>query len=582
MGEYDSGEKGVVFGVLLIAVLSSMPLFTNYLLSSSDDMSFHLMRIEGLAQGLREEIFPVRMQQLWLNGHGYPVSIMYGDFLLYVPALLRLVGFPLQTVFKIYVFMINLATACIAYRCGKRVSGDYKIGLVVSMLYTFSVYRLINLYYRSALGEYTGMAFLPLVFLGLWQLFESSSKEERRHSLMILLASYTLILESHLLSFLMAVVFSGLYCLLNWKAFVKNIVSLVQTGVVTVFLNSWFLVPLIDYLRNQPMNPIDSDRFHMQEWGLLIPQLFQMNSTSTENIGYFPAGDGILQERLMGVGMPFALIILLFLRGVFVHGIAYRSACSKKGWKSQVRMFVLMMLSVWMTCCFFPWLKIEGTPRIGSLLAPYQFAWRFTQMALTFGLFFGAYVLKSSSSFLGKNRCEIVLMLLCAVAVITGLGCVEARLAGSVPLRITSAGGMDTRSAIANGEYLPGETYSQLINADGPEAEEGCEIINYERFGNTMRVSYSNPMEKEAYIKVPFLSYRGYRVIDEQTKYGYNVTLDYQNVIMVIVPPNYAGTFLVYSEVPRSWHYAEAVTLLTLIGLAAGWIICKRAKGKIL
>ena len=55
-------------------------------------------------------------------------------------------------------------------------SGNYRIGIVMSLLYTLSGYRLTNAIYRAAVGELTAIAFIPLVFLGLWQLFQEDDK----------------------------------------------------------------------------------------------------------------------------------------------------------------------------------------------------------------------------------------------------------------------------------------------------------------------------------------------------------------------------------------------------------------------
>ena len=49
------------------------------------DMAFHLLRIEGIAQELKNGSFPARIHSLSLYGYGYPVSIFYGDILLYLP-----------------------------------------------------------------------------------------------------------------------------------------------------------------------------------------------------------------------------------------------------------------------------------------------------------------------------------------------------------------------------------------------------------------------------------------------------------------------------------------------------------------
>ena len=90
-------ESANVWGALLAgACVASFPCF-GYYLPDGFDLNFHLMRIEEIAGELKNLQFPVRMQTGWLGGYGYPVSIFYGDTLLYIPAVLRLIGFPLQT-----------------------------------------------------------------------------------------------------------------------------------------------------------------------------------------------------------------------------------------------------------------------------------------------------------------------------------------------------------------------------------------------------------------------------------------------------------------------------------------------------
>lgn len=79
------------FVLTVITVISSIPLLSRTLLWGAD-LEFHLFRIEGIAQGLRDGQFPVLMQTVQVGGYGYPVSVMYGDALLYIPALLHLMG----------------------------------------------------------------------------------------------------------------------------------------------------------------------------------------------------------------------------------------------------------------------------------------------------------------------------------------------------------------------------------------------------------------------------------------------------------------------------------------------------------
>ena len=50
-----------------------------------------------------------------MEGYGYPISVYYGDILLYIPALLRLMGFSVTQCFKFYILMINIGTVVCSY-----------------------------------------------------------------------------------------------------------------------------------------------------------------------------------------------------------------------------------------------------------------------------------------------------------------------------------------------------------------------------------------------------------------------------------------------------------------------------------
>ena len=101
----------------LLILLSGIPLMADYFYADAHDLAFHLMRIEGLKEELLNGSFPVRMQTYWLNGYGYPVSIFYGDLLLYIPAVLRIFGVSVLASYNIYVLLINAGTVFISYFC---------------------------------------------------------------------------------------------------------------------------------------------------------------------------------------------------------------------------------------------------------------------------------------------------------------------------------------------------------------------------------------------------------------------------------------------------------------------------------
>lgn len=129
--------------ILAITAFACLPLGLGYL-TNAHDLSIHLARIEGLKAGLLAGQFPVRMDPALLDDRGYPFSLMYADLLLYPAAVLRILGFSLQAVYKLYVAAITLATALVTRYVLRKMLGSEQLALLGTALYVLSFYRLIN------------------------------------------------------------------------------------------------------------------------------------------------------------------------------------------------------------------------------------------------------------------------------------------------------------------------------------------------------------------------------------------------------------------------------------------------------
>ena len=235
-------------GVILFIV--EIPMMLDYI-PYGDDISFHTYRLEELSEGLRSGMFPVKIQPGWFNGYGYAVGVFYGDLLLYIPAFIRMVGFPLRFAYKLYVLMINCITVVGSYYCFRRISNRKYVGLIASALYSLAIYRLDDLYNRAAVGEYTAMAFLPLIVLGFWMIY-SSEHERHRYGWIYLTIGVSGVIEAHVLSVLMVMIFCILFCFLMWKKTFtsKTLFQFIKVVISTLLLNLWFIVPFFDYYKN--------------------------------------------------------------------------------------------------------------------------------------------------------------------------------------------------------------------------------------------------------------------------------------------------------------------------------------------
>ena len=576
-GAWSVEKRGSVLCIGLIVLFACVPLMTNYLLSGQD-LTFHLMRIEGLAEGLKQGQFPVKMQPVWLNDYGYPVSIMYGDLFLYVPAVLRIIGFSLQASYKIYLVMIQIITAINTYLCCKEIAEDRKLGVVGCFLYVFATNRMTNIYYRAAVGEYTALAFLPLVFLGLFYLLgeKERTKAEQKKVFFLLVMGYTFMLESHMLSFNIAIVFSIIYCLFHFKKFLQNFWFLVKTALITIGLNLGFLVPMADYMISHDMKVKYASQIeNMQEHGLFLSQLFQMFRFPVSLSGNVMNGVG--GDMAIGIGLAYMLMLALFVWELCCCFWRKKKGLANEGMiqTEPVRIFVIFLLCLVMSCYFFPWHAISKIPVLGSILTPYQFAWRFIGIATFLGVILTMYALKALEKLTDRTIKVAAIVVLGTLTLIGSQYLMDNKVSDSTArTKVTSSASIYTAGAVANGEYLFVENSAMAIidQQPVPADETAVSITSYEKKNSRISMECENLTDEVQQVKVSFLDYKGFAATDKTTGEKLDTTCDEQHILTVLLPAGYQGTVQVCFRQPWYWRVAEIVSLAVLIALFVyGW-----------
>ena len=576
-GAWSVEKRGSVLCIGLIVLFACVPLMTNYLLSGQD-LTFHLMRIEGLAEGLKQGQFPVKMQPVWLNDYGYPVSIMYGDLFLYVPAVLRIIGFSLQASYKIYLVMIQIITAINTYLCCKEIAEDRKLGVVGCFLYVFATNRMTNIYYRAAVGEYTALAFLPLVFLGLFYLLgeKERTRAEQKKVFFLLVMGYTFMLESHMLSFNIAIVFSIIYCLFHFKKFLQNFWFLVKTALITIGLNFVFLVPMADYMISHDMKvKFASQIENMQEHGLFLSQLFQMFRFPVSLSGNVMNGVG--GDMAIGIGLAYMLMLALFVWELCCCFWRKKKGLANEGMiqTESVRIFVIFLLCLVMSCYFFPWHAIGKIPVLGSILTPYQFAWRFIGIATFLGVILTMYALKVLEKLTDRTIKVAAIVVLGTLTLIGSQYLMDNKVSDSTArTKVTSSASIYTAGAVANGEYLFVENSAMAIidQQPVPADETAVSITSYEKKNSRISMECENLTDEVQQVKVSFLDYKGFVATDKTTGEKLDTTCDEQHILTVLLPADYQGTVQVCFRQPWYWRVAEIVSLAVLIALFVyGW-----------
>lgn len=211
--KWEDNNRIIIPVLVIVAFLLGLPLYQPGIVGGID-LPFHMNRIEGIYEGLKEGQFPVRIQPGWLNGYGYAVSVFYGDILLYFPAVLRLVGFSLQDAMKAYLIAVNFLTVFAAYFSFRKCLWCNEAALTAAVLYAGAGDRLVRFYDSSQIGAVSAMIFYPVVFAGLYLLFTREKQGRDDRTWLWLLTGFSGLLMTHLLSCIMIGIFAAVSCIL--------------------------------------------------------------------------------------------------------------------------------------------------------------------------------------------------------------------------------------------------------------------------------------------------------------------------------------------------------------------------------
>lgn len=577
----ENVQKTVVFGIGLITLFASLPLMTDYIISSGD-VGYHLMRIEGLKDGILSGQFPVRIAPKWLQDYGYADAVFYGQTLLLPAAFFRMIGFTVTTSYRLFILCMNLATAWLAYYCFRRIFDNPYIGLLCSTLHTLSVYRLYKLYMRGSLGEALGMMFLPLIVYGFWRIFTEDHKAKAyRWCFIPLTIGFTGILQTHLLTCELVGGFTILLCILLWKRVFRRETfwALAKTVIFSVLLTAWFLIPFLDYMGTGDFMIHHAYERTIQDRGLYLAHLFTVYPFSGNNV--FPAEQGMVDA--MPVGTGFALLVCLLLWCYLL--VLGKKTIQDRG-KLNVEYRVLgniglgfAVLAMWMSLNAFPWNSIQFLHRItATLVSSLQFPERLLMIACICAVLVAGVLACWAWNQEQKSWRIAFCGVMTGLTVLTSLLLLDDFVHSSSFVRIYNPEGMGS-GYIAGQEYLPYGTDAGQLSYRAPIASGDVELEGYEKGPLTVEVSCIN-YGAEGSLNLPLLYYKGYRAYDVDTKEALEVYDGENHTVHVKVPEGYEGTIRTTFVSPWYWRVAEAISLLSGIGLALRYHSMKRISDK--
>lgn len=566
----EKRDRATVMALFVITATASIPLFCRGLLGGAD-LTYHLQRIEGVAQSLKNGQFPVRIEPQWLYDHGYANGIFYCNSLLYIPGILRLLGFTVTASYKVYCVLLNLFTAAVSLYCFGKVMQNRRIGVFCSALYTLSCPRIYKFMMVAAVGEGSAMSFLPLVFYGMYRVFtEDSEAPEYRRAWIPAALGYAGLMQTHVLTCEVTGFLTLIVCLICFRSVLRKKVfgALVKAALGAVGLSLWYLVPFLDYFFTQDMHIRHVSGRTIQERGLYFRQLF-VNHWSVRKLEMLEQY-GMTQTEQISAGLLFMVLLGIFLV-LWIAGRWHRKEVQNTVAKIAA---VLAVLCLTLSLRSFPWDRIQSLGTVpAALVSSLQFPYRFMGWGMVFlTVVAGRLFVEIKESKRGR--------LVTAVAVLFSI------FSCSIPMMwhalqeenhlfLYNPEGMGV-GYISGEEYLVEGTDASRLTFEGPAYGGKIRIDQYQPGSLSGSLTVTNEGQIEEYVDLPLLLYKGYRVVEPQE--GVELLDGDNHKVRIRIPAGFSGKVQVRFVSPWYWRVSETISILVTAGVLVSGITRRRCR----
>lgn len=535
---------------VITVILAISPLISRYCINGHD-LEYHLLRIEALKEDILIGHPFAKINTLFFGGAGYASSLFYSDFLLYIPALLRVFGVSINASYHIFAALCVILCFASTYYCTMKMSESKYAGLVAAILITLCPYHMDDIMVRSAVGEYMAFIFVPFVIYGIYNvLYEQMSKP------WLFAIGFGTVLLSHTATLVMCVMFCAAAFLIKIKVFIKNpkiIVKLAIATVVTMMATSFLWMPMLEQFAT----------------------------------GQFPSFGGIdmldaavdfsviLSQEFPTVGIM--LIVVAVLR-VFVNKQGSR-LIEFADW-----MFIAAVLFSIMATNLLPW------DRLYSVFSFVQFPWRFFLMSsVLFAMADAIYVygfVKQSAEALGNIESKRVLWSAVISIVFAAMGVLA-----MVHQNENAQGYYDYSDdyysykpytgSVIGGEWLPEnvEVRERIAELSEVMTADSRDLLSFERSKGSVLAKIDT---EYSYVDVPLIYYKGYKAQltgDDSAVKSLRVTGEGDNGMCRVYLDNNTGWLKVYYGLTTIQAISIVLSVIGCAAMIAYIVICKRRNG---
>lgn len=549
--------------ILVFAIVISIPLMSADFNIYGDDGIQHIARLMGTYQTITEGEFPPVIMSNFCNGFGYSWNIFYSPFTAYLPLIFSIFTNSFELMLKLFIILVAFLSGIAMYEFVKKVSKNRYAGLLAAAIYVFAPYRLTDTYMRVAISELASFIFIPITFLGMYNIFNSEEKSIKS-SLMLTLGAVGLIITHTVITMYVAI-FCFIYLLLNIKSLKdKQVLKALGLNILLIILlSSFFIIPLLEH-------------YLSADYEVFVPGRMERTSelirNKVESLDLVYTEDN---QFCFEIGLVTTIGIVLTL-------LAFNKV-EKRNRKIYWFSFVAGIVCIIMSLKFFPF---ENLP---SILKMIQFTFRLLEFSTFFLAFFAAY--NYSLVIKNFNMRDVVILSIVAFLLIVPLKKnLNFEKRWSEDMLWPAVGVNDNTKRVHAGcatfEYLPSKAFENLDYLKHREdkvyvLEGDATISNEEKDGTNMTFEIES-IEDNVKLELPYIYYLGYTVeitndngetkeLETYESGNGFVAFDVSAADVGTVTVKYTGTVLM--------KISYAISAITFVGIVV-WLVVSKIREK--
>ena len=556
---------------IVIAILLTLFILGKVIIDSNicgtNDGYLHLIKIMGVNEIIKQGQFPPIIDAGFCNG--YAINLFYNPLTTYISLICGLIVNNFALGIKIMLIIMMFLAIIFMYMFLKNVTKKTGVAIAGAIFYITNPYYLSNIFIRGAIGESAALTFLPLLFLGLYNLFNG----DRKKHYFITIAATGLIL-THNITTLYAAIISGIYVLINFRKLKeKDVLIKILTNILFIIgMSLFFIYPLILHRFSGDYVIFDSDLMRTNG-ARVASSVITFKELFTE----IPSQAVIFRLNIIQV--------VLFVLSIFCYRFI-----DKKDRKIYLSFIIFAILSVILCMTKNIW-KIAP-----DILCNIQFPWRLLGFSGFFISTIAGINLFIILKKIFKNKENGLIFIIIPIALLSLL------YAYSLDYKDYTVKKDDNESIEfinnninninymnINREYMPSKTYKAL--SQNPERVDGESIFIIKGDANIESANKNElvynitliDIKENTSIEVPFLFYKGYNAYIENDKNGkrdIDVKESDYGFLKIDIPKEYEnGMIKVEYKTPSSYYVVYIISFITLIGFVI-YIVLSNVKIK--